>query len=575
MRTRHCSEHKREQQQAATSTTKQPDNAAGNDEDGENSNGLNCGSGDDDWPPEDEDNDIIGYESQFQSKGVISVVQPLKQLKCRVNDPKPTPPLFLHNCSESLSPPPSPLTVTLSCTTLSIVLTVALSCTILSTALTVTLSCTTLSTALTVALSCTILSTALTVTLLTALTVALLCTILSSALTVALSCTTLSSALIVALSQSLAAALRLVWLLAVALKFSWPFSVALLSLLTLLRVFRSSVLTSIIFTYLKSSIFSPVRVTFGLSGQRCGCCCPGAPQAYSSVEYKGGSAPTNGRPKESNYTGITATIISRAVVCYQLKVLTESAFPDHDTQHTWARSVFQISCQEVERSYSPDNEAVRGIYLVIIGCASSFRGHLRNKICGKIVETYGLKTDTSKDATAKANAERVAWLLQPIGQAQDANRYCYEEFTHDPPRGLAQVSIIQHALQELVFCGDTSPGAKFSALFDPLPLPTIALLLAMVRFGLMRWETGRLEQKGPEFRETTYGQVVKEHLGQLKDWAKLRPVITTKICHSLFKKILRLGGIERKQDKPLELSDVAKENALQDLDNWVDEDNSN
>ncbi|KAI0696252.1 hypothetical protein BC835DRAFT_1414365 [Cytidiella melzeri] len=180
-----------------------------------------------------------------------------------------------------------------------------------------------------------------------------------------------------------------------------------------------------------------------------------------------------------------------------------------------------------------------------------------DKICSKIVETYGLKTDTSNDATAKANAEQVAWLLQPIGQAQDANRYCYEEFTLNPPRGLAQVSIIRHTLQELVYRGDTSPGAEFSALFDPLPLPTIALLLAMVRFGLMRWATGQLEQKGPEFH-----------------CAKLHPVITTKICHSLFKKIFRLGGIERKQDKPLGLSDVAKENTLQDLENWVDEDDS-
>ncbi|KAI0685689.1 hypothetical protein BC835DRAFT_1421006 [Cytidiella melzeri] len=429
------------QQRAATSTTKQPDNAAGDNEDGENSNGLNCGSGNDDWPPEDKDNDIIGYESQFQSKGVISVVQPLKQLKCRVNNPKPTPPLFLHNRSESLSPPPSPLTV-------------------------------------------------------------------------ALSCTTLSSALIVALLQSLAAALRLAWSLAAVL----------------------NVLTSIISTYLKSSIFSPeVRrrpqaqssVSTGASG--CHHVRPSpnkhagrqrkqprtasdvAPQAYSSVEYKGGSAPTNGRPQESNYTGITTTSISRAIVRYQLKVLTETAFPDHDTQHTWARSVFQISCEEVERSYSPDDEAVRGIYSVIIGRASSFRGHLRDKICGKIVETYGLKTDTSKDATAKANAERVAWLLQPIKQAQDANWYCYEEFTLNPPRGLAQVSIIQHALQELVFCGDTSPGAKFSALFDPLPLPTIALLLAMVRFGLISWATGQLEQKGPEFRETTYAAPRHHH----------------------------------------------------------------
>ncbi|KAI0696251.1 hypothetical protein BC835DRAFT_1305689 [Cytidiella melzeri] len=56
------------QQRAATSTTKQPDNAAGNNEDGENSNGLNCDGGNDNWPPEDKDNNIIGYESQVQMR---------------------------------------------------------------------------------------------------------------------------------------------------------------------------------------------------------------------------------------------------------------------------------------------------------------------------------------------------------------------------------------------------------------------------------------------------------------------------------------------------------------------------
>ncbi|KAI0681653.1 hypothetical protein BC835DRAFT_1425377 [Cytidiella melzeri] len=188
-----------------------------------------------------------------------------------------------------------------------------------------------------------------------------------------------------------------------------------------------------------------------------------------------------------------------------------------------------------------------------INChASSFRSHLRDKICGRIVRTYGLKSDTSKDGNAKANVERVAWLLQSIGEAQDANRYCYEEFTLERPWGLAQISIICHALQEVFFRNSASPGAEFRAIFDPLPLPTIALLLAM-------------EQKGHEFRKTTYKQIVKQHLVQLEDWARLDAVITTKICYSLFKNILHLGGIEHIRDKPLGLLDTAKQNTLQDL----------
>ncbi|KAI0689128.1 hypothetical protein BC835DRAFT_1370275 [Cytidiella melzeri] len=96
----------------------------------------------------------------------------------------------------------------------------------------------------------------------------------------------------------------------------------------------------------------------------------------------------------------------------------------------------------------------------------------------------------------------------------------------------------------------------------------------MVRFGLQRWASGRLdsEKKGPEFRETAYKQVVADHLAQLEDWAKLDPAITTKIRRSMYKHVLRLGGIEHKQDKPVGLSDTAKQKALQDLASWVGDD---
>ena len=61
----------------------------------------------------------------------------------------------------------------------------------------------------------------------------------------------------------------------------------------------------------------------------------------------------------------------------------------------------------------------------IINRGSTFRGHVREKICVKIAETFGLKLDTSKEAVVKFNAKRVAWLLEAIGDDGEPNRYCY------------------------------------------------------------------------------------------------------------------------------------------------------
>jgi hypothetical protein len=55
-----------------------------------------------------------------------------------------------------------------------------------------------------------------------------------------------------------------------------------------------------------------------------------------------------------------------------------------------------------------------------------------------------------------------------------------KEFTLNPPRGLGQVDIILRTLQEVAFRGTKPFGMQFRRLFNPLPLPTIALLLTMV-----------------------------------------------------------------------------------------------
>ncbi|KAI0697926.1 hypothetical protein BC835DRAFT_1413428 [Cytidiella melzeri] len=298
----------------------------------------------------------------------------------------------------------------------------------------------------------------------------------------------------------------------------------------------------------------------------------------NDLEYKRGVKPVlSTRAKEGDYLGVTAKIIARSIVRYELKVLTEAAFPDHDTQYTWAREVFRASCQEYECTYG-DNEEVARIYTLIVNHASTFQGHVNDKVCNRIVETYGLVQDVATDNMAQVNADWVKRLLEPVGHCGDANRYCYKEFDKNPPCRLMSVPIIVHALQDVIASrsgGSTQPlpGVEFHSLFDPVPLPTIALLLTMVRYGLQRWLTGRLAQKDRthEFRETTYKSVFTEHPRHLEDWEELNRTVTTKIRSAMYKTVICLGGFSLVDEQLAGLSDMAKENALQDLEGWTAE----
>ncbi|KAI0694189.1 hypothetical protein BC835DRAFT_1306387 [Cytidiella melzeri] len=294
----------------------------------------------------------------------------------------------------------------------------------------------------------------------------------------------------------------------------------------------------------------------------------------NDLEYKRGVKPVlSTRAKEGDYPGVTAKIIARYIVQYELKVLTEAAFPDHDTQYTWAREIFRASCQEYKRTYG-DNEEVARIYTLV-------------------------------------NADRVKRLLEPVGHRGDANRYCYKvgvftgfisqlltivttnkEFDKNPPHRLMSVPIIVHALQDVIASqsgGSTQPlpGVEFRSLFNLVPLPTIALLLTMlcthignpcartidVRYGLQRWSTKRLAQKDRthKFCKTTYKGVFTEHLQHLEDWEELNYTATTKICSAMYKTVICLGGFSLVDKKLAGLSDMAKENALQDLEGWTAE----
>ncbi|KAI0683706.1 hypothetical protein BC835DRAFT_1423056 [Cytidiella melzeri] len=71
---------------AGIKANQQQEDVASNSNDEQNTN--EPGDNDASWPPKEEDNDIVSYKSQFHSRGVVDVAQPVKQLKLCANNPK-------------------------------------------------------------------------------------------------------------------------------------------------------------------------------------------------------------------------------------------------------------------------------------------------------------------------------------------------------------------------------------------------------------------------------------------------------------------------------------------------------
>ena len=68
----------------------------------------------------------------------------------------------------------------------------------------------------------------------------------------------------------------------------------------------------------------------------------------AEIEYKNRIPPLQS-PKESDYEGMTLSILTCAIARFDVKILTECAFPDHKQAMVWARSTWEGSCKEVER----------------------------------------------------------------------------------------------------------------------------------------------------------------------------------------------------------------------------------
>ncbi|KAF7798193.1 hypothetical protein EIP86_009410, partial [Pleurotus ostreatoroseus] len=283
--------------------------------------------------------------------------------------------------------------------------------------------------------------------------------------------------------------------------------------------------------------------------------------SYDLMLYAGDKVPVKARPKDSDYARPIRNLIKLAVKKYLLHIFTENAFPDEETATLWASTAWSTVCGDTGKSFSPkDNER---IHTLLINRASSARGHLRDELKPLVISHFHLKSETLKSEVRNENIKIIRKLMEGVPP-----QFCYKDLDGpDGPRGYAELRFPLQALHTQLFRERDHIGNEESTAFNPLPLPTLALVLTIVEYCLDAWTDGRYNNS-LKLDDKHYRPKYESHLAQLQHYHTLNPPVFTKIRKRMFDRICHMMKTPIASDTSRKvISDAAQKRAKAELDN--------
>ncbi|GJE90517.1 hypothetical protein PsYK624_066570 [Phanerochaete sordida] len=259
-------------------------------------------------------------------------------------------------------------------------------------------------------------------------------------------------------------------------------------------------------------------------------------------------------PKASDYSGVLEGLINAAVRRLTVKLYTINAFPANTTTKEWAQECWILTCRAARKKFAPADANTR-IVTAISKRVSSVRSHLRDTVRSAVPRAYNLDDKVADDGVADANKVQVLRLLRGAPKL-----FGYKDHESDTPAVFAEVPILMSSLQQELFSSPTDIGPEFADMFDPMPIPVLALLLTCVEYGLDSWSAGRLDSSHA-FRTSDYRSKYDAHRGWLvKDWEAMAPDIVKAIRHEMYEQVLRYGNITiQSRHQPEKVSDATRE----------------
>ncbi|KIJ50667.1 hypothetical protein M422DRAFT_245303 [Sphaerobolus stellatus SS14] len=199
-------------------------------------------------------------------------------------------------------------------------------------------------------------------------------------------------------------------------------------------------------------------------------------------------------------------VTGKAIEEFQVRVCTEYAFPEGNPSEL---KLMALKCWENACAhYEMDIPMMKVTHRLITSRVSTIRGRIKDKVVAKLAGKYGF-LESPDEEDINANKALVEKLLKDFS-------YIYKD--PDNLRGMYEHPIVADVIAHQFFHKRArSEGIEYSASFNPIPEPLIALVFTAVHFVIDQWKDGTYTA-GASFKETEYHAIYKRHLGGLKKW---------------------------------------------------------
>ncbi|KAF7335015.1 hypothetical protein MVEN_02251700 [Mycena venus] len=244
------------------------------------------------------------------------------------------------------------------------------------------------------------------------------------------------------------------------------------------------------------------------------------------AEFVAGKAPTGSRTNVKDYAEPARGLLQSALHKYEVRIWTLNPYPPQELQIQWVKEIWDEVCTEAKEPV----ELTERMATMIKKYGSHARSSMNANIRPLVGPTYGFKLGDS---------DKVIWKnLKIYKMLLDESGFHYEDTK--ARTGYAKNGIVIEAMKNNWFKSKTSRGVIYVVFFSPISLVTLALIFTAIEFCIEEWSTGRHHQT--IFDEANNKARYDVHLQDLKDWAGLKPSVTSVLLQQMHDKLRAATG---------------------------------
>ncbi|RDB14714.1 hypothetical protein Hypma_016210 [Hypsizygus marmoreus] len=244
---------------------------------------------------------------------------------------------------------------------------------------------------------------------------------------------------------------------------------------------------------------------------------------------------STGRLKALDYNELAKEVLSVATSIFRCLISTRGAFPSHLEEIGYIKDAWLQAHQTLglpQMLLTPDLAAI------IKSRGSQVRGEVKTKF-RPIIENLRFESGCGKRVIAKNR--------QLAEKLKDSHSFVYKTLPDDMTsptyhldrKGLYQNPIIQKAVNTMWFANKNDEGIKYSDLFKPLPVQTIALVLMVIECCIDEWLTGTRTDLA--FYANDYSYVYETHIACLEEFGTF--TVKLDLLGNLQNKLYNFGRI--------------------------------